>query len=212
MDRRRFLQAAAVLGGSFATRAIADLSQSRSFQPQPLQPLIMGPSIGAHPSAMFNARERADITAMVDVILPRTDTPGAVDAGVPNFVEYMVQQWLSDAERKAFMLGLANIARDCQASHDKPFSDLSVNQQLAILTELEDQASDSPWYDFANVQRQYIESAPFICQLKELTIFGFYSSEVGAKEVLRHDPMPMQFDGEFSLSEDDSTWSMIRTM
>lgn len=207
MDRRRFLQAATALGATFATRAIADLAQSQSSRP-----LIEGASVGEHPVAFFNTAERADITAMVDTILPRTDTPGAVDAGVPNFVEYMVQSWLDDAERQVFMQGLAGLVEDCQMKYGKSFSQLPATQKLTMLEALEDQASDSPWYDFANVQRQYVENAPFICQLKELSIFGFFSSEIGAKEVLRHDPMPMQFDGEYELADGDSTWSMIRTM
>lgn len=212
MDRRQFLQASALLGGAFATRAFANLSDTGLANSKEPQPLLNGPSIGKQPASLFNARERADIAAMTEIIIPRTDTPGAIDAGIPNFVEHMVQHWLSEDERKVFLKGFADVRVLSRERFGKDYSALSADQQLNLLEELEDNASDSPWYDFANVQRQYIEDAPFICQLKELTIFGFYSSEVGATQVLRHDPMPMQFDGELALGEDDSTWSMIRLM
>jgi gluconate 2-dehydrogenase gamma chain len=71
---------------------------------------------------------------------------------------------------------------------------------------LEDAASDSPWYTFANVQREFISDAPFICQIKELTIWGFFTSEVGGKQVLRYNPMPMYFDGDIPLGTEESSW------
>ncbi|WP_299770375.1 gluconate 2-dehydrogenase subunit 3 family protein [uncultured Pseudoteredinibacter sp.] len=209
MDRRFFLQALTMLGGSYATAAIAGLAGSSQAA---AKPLAIGPSIDELPSDLFSEQERKDLSAMAEVIIPRTESPGAIDAGVPKFIEYMVQNWLSEAEQQIFLEGFRAIQKYCLADFSKSFSALHPNQQLDILEDLEDKASDSPWYDFANVQRQYIEDAPFICQLKELTIFGFYSSEVGAKQVLRHDPMPMQFDGEYALGEEDSSWSMIRTM
>ena len=91
--------------------------------------------------------------------------------------------------------------------YDQAFDQLTQEQQLKVMEQLEDEASDSQWYSFANVQRQFISVAPFICQIKELTIFGFFTSEVGATQVLRHNPMPMRFDGDYPLAKGDSTWS-----
>ena len=58
-----------------------------------------------------------------------------------------------------------------------------------------------------NTRRDFISDAPFICQLKELTVWGFFTSEVGAKQVLRYNPMPMKFDGHFPRSPGDTTWA-----
>ena len=91
--------------------------------------------------------------------------------------------------------------------YGKPFEELETQQQLAIMEALEEAASGSPWYDFGNVQREFISDAPFICQIKELTIWGFFTSEAGATEVLRYNAMPMQFVGDIPLSADDSSWS-----
>jgi len=207
MDRRHFLQAAVMITGGFATRAIARLAQSGNTLPIPQAPAAEQSYIKA-----FTAAQQQNIAAMAEVIIPRTETPGAVDAGVPSFIEHMVAQWLQPDEREIFMFGLARLESQCQRQYRRSFSQLAPSQQLTLMDALEEQASNSPWYDFANVQRQYIEDAPFICQLKELVIFGFYSSEVGANQVLRHDPMPMGFDGELILSAGDSSWSTIRTM
>ena len=67
-------------------------------------------------------------------------------------------------------------------------------------------ASDAAWYQMGNVQRVFDSEAPFICQLKELTIWGFFTSETGATQVLRYEAMPMKFDGKRKLGKDDSSW------
>lgn len=196
-----------MITGGFATRAIAQL-----VHPGNTQPIPQAASAEQDYAALFTAAQQKNIAAMAEVIIPRTETPGAVDAGVPSFIEQMVVQWLQADEREIFMTGLAGLESNSQQQHHRSFSQLTPSQQLTLMEALEEQASNSPWYEFANVQRQYIKDAPFICQLKELVIFGFYSSEVGANQVLRHDPMPMGFDGELILSDGDSSWSTIRTM
>lgn len=143
---------------------------------------------------------------MCEVVIPRTETPGAIDAGVPGFVELMVAHWLNDAERAIVEAGIADIETRIPRDYGGPFDQLAPSQQLEILEALEDEAADSSWYDFANTQRDYISDAPFICQFKELTIWGFFTSEVGGKQVLRYNPMPMHFDGHLPLGPDDSSW------
>lgn len=204
MQRRNFIQASALLLGGFATHAIAQLSRPEA--------LSLGPSLDDYQANLLSAASRLELSALAEAIIPETDTAGAKSAGVPVFIEYMAQHWLNQQERAIFLAGLEEVDRLCRERFGHQFSQLESFEQLEILEYLEAQSADSPWYHFANVQRQYVEGAPFICQLKELTIFGFYSSELGAKQVLRHDPMPMQFDGEYALGEDDSSWSMIRTM
>lgn len=139
--------------------------------------------------------------------MPRTDTPGAVDAGVPNFIELMVANWFNEEERSIFTAGIADIESRIPQIYGKPFDQLSDDKQLEVMEILEDAAGDSPWYEFANVQRQFISDAPFICQVKELTIWGFFTSEMGSKQVLRHNPMPMNFDGHLPLDPDESSWA-----
>ena len=89
------------------------------------------------------------------------------------------------------------------------FHALAPEQQLEVMEALEDEASGSPWYDFGNVQRDFVSDAPFICQLKELTIWGFFTSREGGSQVLRYDPMPMYFDGNIPLKQNDSSWLTV---
>tara|TARA_R110000823_G_scaffold305166_3_gene427081 strand:+ start:5654 stop:6277 length:624 start_codon:yes stop_codon:yes gene_type:complete len=203
MDRREFLQCAAILvSGVSAAQLGFALSEEQQVY------LASAANYNTGKATYFSAAQRAIVAAMTEVIIPRTDTPGAIDAGVPNYVELMVSDWLNDEERAIFDAGLADIETRIPRDYGKSFDQLSPAQQLEIMQDLEEAASASSWYDFGNVQRDFISDAPFICQLKELTIWGFFTSEAGSKQVLRYDPMPMYFDGDVPLDPDESSWAV----
>ncbi len=201
MNRREFMQCAALLvSGASASQLGFSLSEEQRAY------LASAANYNTGATDYFSEAQRAIVAAMAEIVIPRTDTPGAIDAGVPRFIELMARDWLNDQERAIFSAGLADMASRIPAQYGAPFDQLETPTQLAIMQDLEDAASDSAWYDFGNVQREFISDAPFICQVKELTIFGFFTSERGSTEVLRHNPMPMYFDGDVPLGPDESSW------
>ena len=202
MNRREFLQCAAILAaGVSASQLGFSLSEEQKVF------LANAPDFNRGTVNYFTTTQRDIVTAMAEAIMPRTDTPGAIDARVPAFIELMVANWLNDAERAIFTAGLQDVETRIPAEFGKPFNLLDAQEQLQILEALEDAASDSPWYEFGNVQREYISDAPFICQLKELTVWGFFTSEEGGSQVLRYDAMPMHFNGNIPLAPDDNSWT-----
>src|SRR5215472_1303432 len=76
------------------------------------------------------------VTAIAEMIIPRTETPGASDADVPAFIDLIVTEWYNDEQRAHFRDGLADI--DVRAHHEftKNFVECSPAQQAEILTEL----------------------------------------------------------------------------
>ena len=204
MNRREFLQCAAILvSGSSAAQLGFTLNEEQEVY------LATAPDFSTTPVDYFTPVQRKIIAAMAETIIPRTDTPGAIDAGVPVFVELMVAHWLNEEERAIFNTGLADIEARVPATFGQAFHMLSPAQQLEIMEALEDEASGSSWYDFTNVQRDFVSDAPFICQLKELTVWGFFTSREGGSQVLRYDPMPMYFDGDIPLKKEDSSWLTV---
>lgn len=204
MNRREFLQCAAILiSGSSAAQLGFSLSEEQQVY------LASAPDYNTHKVNYFSSAQREIVAAMAEVIIPRTETPGAIDAGVPHYIELMVADWFKDDERAIFDAGLAHMEKQIPVEYGKPFVQLTAKEQLKILEDLEGAASDSPWYELGNVQRDFVEDAPFICQVKELTIWGFFTSEEGGSQVLRYDPMPMYFDGDIPLSPEDSSWANL---
>jgi len=204
VNRREFLQCAAVLvSGATAGQLGFALNQEQQIY------LAAAPNYNSNDVNLFTGPQRELVSAIAECILPRTDTPGAVDAGVPRFIELMVADWLNEQERSTFFAGLADLQKRIPGDYGKPFAQLDTAEQIEVLEALEKEASDSPWYEFGNVLREFISDAPFICQIKELTVWGFFTSEVGSTQVLRYEAMPMRFEGDTPLSPDESTWATM---
>ena len=201
MNRRDFLLRAAVLvSGSVASlRGLALTEQQR-------QHMAAAPHYIATEAGYFDDAQRLTVAALAETIMPATDTPGAVDAGVPLFIELMVADWFNDRERERFDAGLKALMVSVLAEHGEPFASLAYETRQSILEDMEDAASDADWYSLGNLERDLAE-APFICQLKELTVWGFFTSEVGATQVLRHEMMPMRFDGDVPLEPGQGSWA-----
>ena len=202
MNRRQFLECAVLaIGGASASSLGWTLSEEQQVF------LAAAPNFTEREVNYLTEAQRAAVAAVAETIIPRTETPGAIDAGVPRFIELMVAEWFNDEERAIFDAGLKELMEQAQSGFGKSFDQLESAQQLDMLEQLESVASDSSWYDLGNTRRDFISDAPFICQVKELTVWGFFTSEVGGTQVLRHESMPMRFDGDIPLKPDDSSWA-----
>lgn len=208
MNRREFLRAAAVLtaGASALPPGWTMNDQQKAFQKAFLA--ARPGYIDRKRPDFFSGRQRAACAAMAEQVIPATDTPGARDAGVPRFIELMVGDWFNEAERDTFTAGMADVQR--RAGGD--FAALPQARQLALLEEMEAEAGDSDWYEIgAAALRVWDDSAPFICQFKELCVLGFFLSEVGATQVLRSNPMG-EFKGDIPLEPGESAYSTTMPM
>jgi hypothetical protein len=202
MNRRHFLECAALLiSGVSASRMGWTLTEQQRVH------LASAPNYIDRAVDYFTPEQRSVVAAIAETIIPRTETPGAIDAGVPRFIELMLANWCNDEEREIFQQGLARLELHTRSEYDKRFDELDADARLETLEAMEADASESAWYDLGNIRRDFISDAPFICQIKELTVWGFFTSEEGGSQVLRYDPMPMYFDGDIPLKPDDSSWS-----
>ena len=202
MNRRELLECTAYLIGGAALSPLA-----RGFTEEQRAYLAAAPDYSAKTVNYFTDSQRKVISAMAESIIPRTDTPGAIDAGVPRFIELMASEWFNEQERAIFTAGLETMEREIPARYGKAFDQLSTKRQAEILEQMEDDASDSSWYNLGNVNREFVSDAPFFCQVKELTIYGFFTSEVGSKQVLRFEAMPMKFDGDVPYEPGTPSWA-----
>lgn len=142
----------------------------------------------AGPTGFFSESEFQTVDQVAELILPRTDTPGARDAGVARFIEVIVGEWDTDADRAAFMRGLADVDVRSRSLAGRPFLELDAGEQHQVLSALEAEARTAP-----------TGAVPFFQRMKHLTLFGFYSSEVGIREELGEVFMPGRFEGDAPL-------------
>ena len=143
---------------------------------------------GAQPTPNFlSTKQMETAAAIAERILPRTETPGANDVGVPAFIERMVGKYYSAEEQKMFTEGLAEIDVLSATKHQRTFSALAGMQQDALLMELAVAAQK--------------KDKTFCHQIRELTIVGYFTSEKVGRTVLHYDPVPGRFDACVPLSE-----------
>jgi hypothetical protein len=133
-------------------------------------------------SPLLGSDERATLTAAVDRILPTTATPGGVEAGVPDFVEFVLVEGFENEGRQRFRDGLAQLDASAREQHGDGFAGLP--QELA--------ASPPGGLDFLSPLR---DDKPFFATLKELSVVGFFTSKVGATQVFDFHAWPGRFDG-----------------
>lgn len=191
MDRRELLhRASMLLGGAISTSAAAGVLAGCTAMPEPSP----SPAPAGTAGAFLTAEESATVTAMADHILPRTDTPGALDVGVPAFIDRMLASYYQSRERDAVRAGLTQVAADAKALRGKAFAALTGDEQVELMKRYDREQFD---YTRANA------GGPphFFRMLKELTILGFCTSEAGATKTMSYVQTPGPFRGDVPLSE-----------
>lgn len=131
--------------------------------------------------APLTATEKKLVTALADGIIPQTDTPGASGAGVPQFMALLFSEWFTRTEQQSFRTGLAALDADCRSKFFRSYAECSAQQQEQMLTAWDAQA-------FADAPPD--APKPFFRRFKELTIIGYYTSDVGQNQELK-----VQFGG-----------------
>jgi hypothetical protein len=165
----------------------------------------------------LTADQRGTVEAIADIIIPETDTPGARAAGVDQFVDAMLTDYYPANARDRFLAGLARVDARAQRQHSLPFSKLSREQQTAIVLDLDraafteapkaaESAAGAPKPEVrksdvaagqgvgadpkeaATPDPDDIGRESFFRRMKELTVVGYYTSEVGQTSELRINP------------------------
>ena len=113
---------------------------------------------------------------VADTMIPATDTPGAIAAGVPAFIRDMLTDWASAGTRTEIITVLEAIERQAWAQLGSAFLELSAERRLAVLKR----------YDEDALSRQ----DPAYAKFKYLVLVGYYQSEIGATEELRYELVP----------------------
>lgn len=172
LSRREALQRAAVVLGAA------------------LSPSIVAGVLRAQPAAggtRLSAEQDRALAALAERILPRTDTPGAADVGVPAFVGLMFAEFLTATERGTLTGGVASLDSACTARHGRPFAALEGAKQDDEIRRL--------------IGSKDAAEREFLRLTRELVIVGYFTSEKIGKTLLRYDPVPGRYDADIPLSE-----------
>jgi hypothetical protein len=193
IDRRDLIQRAAMLlGGAISSSAVAGV----------LAGCVSTPPGAGQKQTFLTAGETAAVAAISEHIIPRTDTPGAIDVGVPGFIDKMMAGFYQDRQRAILRAGLVRIDQEARAGHGTTFAVLTPDQQMALL-----KVYDREAYEQSRRNANTPDADPhFFRILKELTIVGFCTSEPGATKFLKYAPVPGPYRGDIPYSEVGKAW------
>lgn len=171
------------------------------------------------PIGQFSLQDVAYLDEIAETIVPKTKTPGAKDAKCGAFIALMVTDCYGPDERKTFLDGMRRVDEAAKKTANAAFMQATPEQRLAVLSAFDRQAhreayeeqvksreqkglTELPPYDAGDADpaaateeaSEPSGSATFFRMMKELTMLGYFTSEIGSTQVLRYVAVPGRFD------------------
>ena len=176
IDRREVLRA---ILATFGTVPILPLRRAIAAGVDPR----MGPS-----NVIFSSAQRELMDALCERIIPTTDTPGATDAGVTSYIEMMIDQYYEPGERETILGDLRAVDAYATELYLASFVNLAPEQQDAVISSAQHQRLDGVSHTFFDT-------------IKQLTVTGYYTSEIGMTVERVYLPVPGRYDGAYPYAE-----------
>jgi hypothetical protein len=163
---------------------LAAMREARKLVEAPVAPRTLSP------------HQDATVKALAEVLLPRTDTPGATDVGAAEFIDLMLTEWFDEHDRTLFLNGLAEVDLRTKTLFGQNFVDASPDQQAEILTWLGQKmtlAADPVSRGRRGSSRN--QNKDSYSMFRSLTLTAYYTSEAGATGELHFQMVPSSYDG-----------------
>ena len=197
MNRRNALRQTGLLAGSTTlTPSLLALLQSCQATPR----LDWQPQFLTEDEALF-------LAAFVDTLLPRTDTPGALDVKTDMFMDKVFAETYNSEAQQQIRKNMADFNAEVIQQFGAPFAELSPADRSAVFQAAE---ADSGKFNGQVWGTAVGEQAPvgFYRSLKSMVLGAYLSSEEVGTKVLRYDPIPGDYDGCLPLDDGGRMWSL----
>jgi len=153
-------------------------------------------------SELFSTEQIGFLDEVGDTIFPATSSPGAKSAGIGQFMAVMVKDCYLPRDQKVFTKGLTQLDKASRKKNGKKFLECDPKQRTAVLVDLD------------NEQKAYQKTKKkedpnhYFRMMKELTMLGYFTSEVGATKALRYLPVPGKYEGDVVYKKGEKAWAL----
>lgn len=197
-SRRQLLERRSFLSGAF--RAIGLVGASTLFEKNVWAAAVaFEPDMGeaGYQAKLFDSQQMDMLRALTDLVLPKTETPGGVELRVHQFLDHQLYSCYREGDQNRVKLLLAGLDQHSNEHMQKPFLELSHEHQRELLSRLEqlDGFSEADKQDFVFT--------------KTLMVFGYFTSEVGATQVLQYQAVPGGFVGSIPYASVGKAWGSV---
>ncbi|MCW3466867.1 gluconate 2-dehydrogenase subunit 3 family protein [Chitinophaga nivalis] len=143
------------------------------------------------------------LAEIAETIIPKTDTPGAKEAKVEEFIITMINDCYKKEDQERFLEGLSKIDAAAKKQFKNGFNELTPQQRTELLTQI-----DKERVEYNNRKDKKENDPPHHFQLlKELTLLGYFTSEQGATKALRYVPVPGKYEGCIPYTKGEKAWA-----
>ncbi|MDE3234793.1 MAG: gluconate 2-dehydrogenase subunit 3 family protein [Bacteroidota bacterium] len=141
----------------------------------------------------FNKHQAETISEIADTICPTTQSPGAKDIAIPQFIDRLVQQLFSKEDQAMFIHGIEELDKICNKKYSKDFKDCNKKNKEEMLIELDKMSAPLPLTMWGKPLEAHPKQLTFYRRIKTLVLTGYFTSEKIGKEYLAYDPVPGKF-------------------
>ena len=152
-------------------------------------------------STDFSPEEVALLDEVADTIIPTTDTPGAKAAGVGAFMKVMVTDCYDEGDQRIFVEGISKLGEASQKQFSKDFMALDAAQKKTLLT-----AIDKEMKAYQSSKKD-TDPKHYFKMMKDLTLQGYFTSEIGATKALRYVAVPGKYEVCTDYKKGDRAWA-----
>lgn len=145
------------------------------------------------------------ISELAETIIPKTETPGAKDASVENYIIRTLLDCHDRLEQNKFVDGLLNLEEYTKNKYKKSFLKCNSTERISILSYFENKETYA--LPVLNKINNKFLGKPFFTQLKSLTIEGYCQSEIGATQGLAYDYIPGNYEACIPLNHHQKSWA-----
>lgn len=208
ISRREALQRVSILLGGVALTC-GDRVLALSFDDAAIDTVM------AQGSGAFTVSDVALLDEIAETILPETSTPGAKAARTGAFIALMVTDAYTPQAQDVFTAGLRQVDEACRHAHDVAFMQASPAQRLAVVEALDREQKTA--MDARTPERTTRAPAAadpadtpahYFRMMKELTLLGYFTSEIGYTKAMRYRESPGRFDPCAPIAPGDKSWAV----
>ena len=150
----------------------------------------------------FSPDDVAYLDEIAETIIPATDTPGAKAAKVGAFMTVMVKDCYEENDQKTFREGMDKINSAAEKKFDKEFMQITPQQRHELLVALDNEQKDY------NKNKKKDNPNHYFRLMKELTLLGYFTSEIGCTQALRYVESPGKYEGCVPYKKGEKAWAL----
>ena len=158
-----------------------------------------------NPDLDFAFNQKLLIEALAETIIPKTDTPGAKEAGVADTILVLLKDCTSRPSQNKFIDGLKDLISYSNSTYQKSYIDLTSKEQAVVLRHFQKLGKTNQGI-IGKVQNKFLGKS-FYTTLSEYTVHGYCTSELGATQGLSYVLVPGRYNGCVPLEPNQRTWA-----